>query len=169
MVSENGEVFVTDHFVERKTTFRNGKEVVQLMKIKAKQLKPYKSKVGYLVVNIKGRVKYVHHMVYEAYIGPREKGMTLNHKDGNKLNNNISNLEQVTYAENNLHAREMGLNNVVISDYTIRKKVNAYKDGVLIKQYESAIEASKDLNAHHVTCICKGIRKQSNGYTFSYA
>lgn len=37
--------------------------------------------------------------------------MTINHKDGIKLNNDISNLEWATYRENNIHARDMKLNN----------------------------------------------------------
>jgi hypothetical protein len=169
LISDSGELFVKDHVIERKTTLKNKKEVVQLVKVNAKKLKPYVAKNGYKVHNIKGKVKYIHHMVYEAYIGPRKKGLTLNHRNGDKLNNNISNLEEVTYAQNNEHARMNGLNKVIISDYTIRKKVKAYKGGVLIGEYDSADQASKELNAHHVTCICKGKRKQSNGYTFSYA
>ena len=36
-------------------------------------------------------------------------GQTINHKDGNKLNNAISNLELITYRENYLHASDIGL------------------------------------------------------------
>ena len=41
------------------------------------------------------RVK-VHHLVYEAFIGTRTKGLHIHHIDGNKLNNRVSNLQEVT-------------------------------------------------------------------------
>lgn len=69
---------------------------------------------GYYTValykNKKGRSKYIHELLADAFIGKREKGMTINHKDGDKTNNDISNLEIVTYKENLRHAYENGLN-----------------------------------------------------------
>jgi hypothetical protein len=44
-----------------------------------------------------------------AFYGYREDGLTVNHKDGNKQNNSISNLEYCTRSENCLHAVRTGL------------------------------------------------------------
>ncbi len=51
----------------------------------------------------------VHRLVYLVYGGEIPYKITVNHKDGNKFNNNYSNLELTTYAENNLHACRTGL------------------------------------------------------------
>lgn len=53
---------------------------------------------------------YAHDLVAEAWIGPKPDGVTVNHKDGNKLNNIPENLEYATYSENISHAYRLGLN-----------------------------------------------------------
>lgn len=47
---------------------------------------------------------YIHNLVLEAFVGPRPDGMQCNHKDGNKLNNHVDNLEWVTHKNNMIHA-----------------------------------------------------------------
>lgn len=42
----------------------------------------------------------VHTLVAEAFLGPRPEGMVVHHKDGNRDNCHLSNLEYVTLAEN---------------------------------------------------------------------
>lgn len=51
----------------------------------------------------------VHRLVAEAFIGEREPGKEINHKDGNKFNNFVGNLEWVTPKENMQHAFSNGL------------------------------------------------------------
>lgn len=59
----------------------------------------------------------VHRLVALLWLGePPADKPTVNHKDGNKLNNHYTNLEYATYYENNKHARDTFLNNVSLSN-----------------------------------------------------
>ena len=73
-----------------------------------KLLKSY-STGNYLKVNIDRKNMAIHREVAKAFIPNHCKKLTVNHKDGNKLNNNISNLEWLTYSENMKHAYRIGL------------------------------------------------------------
>ena len=59
--------------------------------------------------NNKNRTKLVHQLVAKAYIPNPNGRKTINHIDGNKLNNNVDNLEWVSVRENTIHAYENGL------------------------------------------------------------
>lgn len=61
-----------------------------------------------LCKNGKAHTHRLHKFVAECFIGPRN-GLQINHKDGNKHNNIVDNLEYVTAKENSQHARRMGL------------------------------------------------------------
>jgi len=81
-----------------------------------KILKQTISKTGYYTVSTRfgGRTGVVkcfkmHRLVADAFIyNPLEKPV-VNHIDGNKLNNNVGNLEWVTDSENSRHAHRTGL------------------------------------------------------------
>ena len=59
-----------------------------------------------LIKNGKKKMFYAHRLVAETYLDNPNKLPVVNHKDGNKLNNNINNLEWVTYSENTQHWRD---------------------------------------------------------------
>lgn len=64
---------------------------------------------GYSRVVINRKDEYVHRIVAMCYLDNPRKCNEVNHKDGNKKNNNIDNLEWCTRSENNKHAFQTGL------------------------------------------------------------
>ena len=76
-------------------------------------IKPRINKHGYKTVALrcdnKNSTKLVHQLVAKTYIPNPNGRKTINHIDGNKLNNNVDNLEWVSVRENTIHAYENGL------------------------------------------------------------
>lgn len=76
---------------------------------KERILKQYKDKDGYAIVyffiNKKILIKKVHRLVMLAFVG--ESKLTVNHIDGDKSNNNLSNLEYATNQENVRHQKRL--------------------------------------------------------------
>jgi len=86
--------------------FSNG-EVYSL--ISNKYIKKFKNDRGYNQISLKGKVYKQHRLVAQLFIDNPEKKKEVNHKDGNKMNNDISNLEWCTRLENMQHAYKAGL------------------------------------------------------------
>jgi hypothetical protein len=63
----------------------------------------------YSTVALDGKTQYVHRLVLLTFGGPPTSGQEVNHKDGDKRNNAIDNLEWVTRSENMQHAVANGL------------------------------------------------------------
>ena len=83
--------------------------------LKERILKPYIDKKGYLHIDLKvkgtRKNKKLHQLVAQAFIKNHHNLKFINHKDGNKKNNQIENLEWCSIAQNNKHAWENGLTN----------------------------------------------------------
>ena len=84
-------------------------------------------KVG-ICLNGKLKLQSVHRLVMEAYYG--KSNLHVNHIDGNKTNNNLSNLEYVTALQNQRHAWKTGLKKRRLNTNKILKQYNL---GTMIK------------------------------------
>ena len=121
--------------------------------IKGKVLKPFLNRRKYLEVNLfknsKSIPKIIHRLVAKAFLDNPENKSQVNHKDGNKLNNSISNLEWFTNSENQKHAYRLGLQPSRIGENNSNTKITD-KDVTLLKQlYNSGmsiIEVSNSMN-----------------------
>lgn len=81
--------------------------------IRKRFLKPYLNPNGYYLIDINHRgiayTRQVHRLVALAFIPNPNRLETVNHKDGNKANNTVYNLEWMTRLDNVRHAWETGL------------------------------------------------------------
>ena len=84
---------------------------------------------GYASVRLwhdgKGHTQLVHRLILEAFVGPSDK--QVNHIDGNKLNNNLNNLEYVTNQQNRDHAHKNDLISCKIKPSQHGEVVELYK------------------------------------------
>ena len=69
-----------------------------------RKIKQFIGKDGYARTQIAGKSRLVHRVIAKAYIPEEPEKPFVNHKDGNKQNNSVDNLEWVTRAENIRHA-----------------------------------------------------------------
>lgn len=149
---------------------------------KSKQLKPAKNKYGYLQIglSINGKTNSytVHTLVAKAFIINTNNKPTVNHIDGNKLNNYINNLEWASKSEQAIHSLRHNLRKMPNSwigkfgsKHGASKKVLQYsKDNIFIQEYGSIIEASNSnyINAGTITKVCKGQKNTAGGYIWKY-
>lgn len=111
-VSNLGRVKTIPHYVNH----TNGKRLVK------ERLRPLqKHNQGYLSVGLSSLSRLVHRLVAQAFIANPKKLKFVNHKDGNKHNNCVENLEWCTRQENENHAFSTGLKNSTGSNNAMSK------------------------------------------------
>jgi hypothetical protein len=127
---------------------------------------------NYLVVGINGKQYRSHRLIAKIFIPNPNNLPQINHKDGNKLNNNISNLEWCTPKENINHAWGNNLcRKVCGKEHHASKKVYQYDlQGNFIKDFENATEIEKVLNFNKtaISKCCTGVHQTSYGYIWKY-
>lgn len=126
-------------------------------------LKPLLNKDDYYYVDLyneprKPVHKRIHRLVADAFLGPHPN-LVVNHIDGDKHNNNLSNIEWVTPEENSRLASETGLYKT--------KPVKIIETGDI---FRSVRECADYLNVHpsDINHVITGQRKSIRGFHFEY-
>lgn len=78
-------------------------------KVTKRVIREFAGKDGYLRTQLHGKTTLIHRIIAAAFIQNPDDLPEVNHKDGNKRNNAVSNLEWVTRSENQAHAYKLGL------------------------------------------------------------
>ena len=134
----------------------------------AKILTNRRDKNWYLYVSMPINWKFTnfkcHRLVGIYFIPNPENKPQINHIDGNKNNNDISNLEWVTIKENHQHAHKTGLhkNTRIGKDCSTSKVVYQYdKEFNLIKKWFSHRDVQRELWFCHswISKCCKSLRE----------
>jgi len=134
-------------------------------------LKP-RIKKGYYQIGLRKNNKRtwyaVHRLVAQTFIPNPNKLPCINHKDENKLNNCVDNLEWCTHLYNNLY----GNRREKIKDKTSKKVLQYDKNGNFIQSYKSIAEASRinNINQSSIVSCCKHYKNypHAGGYVWIY-
>ena len=144
--------------------------------IMSKILKPSLAK-GYLKVSLckdnVAKTIYVHRLVAKTFLTNKDNLPCINHKDENKLNNRVDNLEWCTHFYNTHYGTSIKKNREKQLNYkkTSKPVIKLNKDNEIINKYLSINEAMRmtKINAINICQCCKGKRKTAGGYIWRYA
>ena len=136
----------------------------------SKKLKKQVNNCGYEYVILsskeeKHKTLTVHRIVAKTFIPNPEEKEDVNHIDGNKLNNNVNNLEWTTTQENIIKRYEIGI------DGNNYKRVSQFdKDGNLVGSFPSSYEAERitGISRTHIGGCCRGERLTAGGYVWKF-
>jgi hypothetical protein len=145
-----------------------------LIRSKYRILKATVNRKGYEVVYPSNKHKsgyktscLVHRLVAEAFIENPDNKPQVNHKDTNKRNNFVDNLEWATNLENHTHKLD---NNLVPETHTPKRVGQFTKSGELVATFASIYEAGHSVksNQYGVSRVVNGLRATHKGFVWRY-
>lgn len=146
--------------------FRNG--IIQ--KSKERIMQPTNNGKGYQIIGLrkpsqKKKNFYVHRLVAIAFIDNPNNYNIINHKDYNRANNNVDNLEWCTQSYN---ARYSLIHRLYINCKPVAKISPA--SNMIIETYKSIQQASNENNVSttYISYCCKGKYKTAKGYIWEF-
>jgi len=142
-------------------------------------------KSGYCIVNLNGKALRIHRLVALTFIPNPEKKETVNHKDHNKINNNLDNLEWMTTKEQNIHKRKptieiqqkMSSRPVWRINNITNEKIELYDTICFASKwvFDNKLTSVKDFNGGNniktkISAVCQNRygRKTAFGYKWEY-
>ena len=169
--------------LDKKVKCRGGK--YRLMK--GQIIRPIHSGANYSAVNLyknkHHHMQYVHRLVAEAFIPNPNGHLEINHKDENKGNNNVSNLEWCNrtynnnYGTHNARTSETRKSNSRYARQSIKNGQKQSKpviqltlEGKVIAEYSSTAEAGRQngFKKCAIANCCCGRQKTSYGFVWKY-
>lgn len=125
----------------------------RIMNIHSKRLlKQYVDNAGgYYCVSLwknnQGKTMRVHPLVYSHFYNDFNlDGYVINHKDGNKLNNNKNNLEKISYQDNNLHAVY-----TIQTNKSAKAVIQLDNDSNILAEFPSISEAARQTKINNIS------------------
>jgi len=119
-------------------------------------LKQHVSSRGYMMseLNYNKKIKTVliHRLVYENFVGELIKGMVIHHKDGNKLNNHFTNLEQLDYFQHtNIHSHEPWNKGMKMSSQHLEKCLQSRNKRYLSICLQTSVLRNSGIKIKHIS------------------
>lgn len=142
---------------------------------KERILKPRRNNCGYLQVclykNVEQKMYLVHRLVSKTFI-PNPKNLTeVNHKDENKENNSVQNLEWCDRKYNNNYGTRIQMVSKKNTNGKLSKPLLQYtKSGEFVREWKSSHDVERNLGfaQQHISSCCIGKLKSANGFVWKY-
>lgn len=168
-INKKGEVISIERYAKHNN---NGRQKIKQKKLKATSYGKYVYVT--LSKNGVGRPYCIHRLKAIAFIPNPENKPEVNHIDGNKLNNDLENLEWVTKSEQAIHAHKLGLTPpppiMKGKNNSTSKPIEELKDDIVVKTYETVRDAAaiNGLTSNMIIRICRGAKTKKSKKVFRY-